>query len=1254
MDISLLKVHGAQDLEFIIDYNSIAHLNDALGPGWSHNFETWLVPLPNGSVQVNWNAKKYNLFTPLAANTNNYTCPDVPVIYDTLIRNANGSYSLKEPGQRHFEFDSQGRLQQVVNPHGQAIKLVYPSTTAYPTQIVEAVSGKAFNLAYNSSNLLAQVSDGLGRKVAFSYGTSNQLTQFVKTLGTVSQTNSFAYDVIGHILTKTNELGICVFTDGYDSQGRIISQQDAVSGNSTFSYDESQPNRIITTMLDRTGASTVYVHDQNYLLLSITDPLGHATSFGYDTNGNKTSITNALGQVQRLAYDSFGNVISATDAAGQTTTSRYDSRNNLTNVVNAAANAATFTFDTNNNLTASVDFLTNQVSLVYDTNALLMQSTAARGGKTLFLNSGGLPVRITNAVAGITGLAYDVAGRVAAVTNAAGFVSTNAYDLNNNLIATADGLGNLWRYTYDSAGRIITAIDPLNATTWFTYNGNGDLIAQTNALGQTTTFTYDREDRLLTTTDANGHTRRMAYDSAGRLTSVADAINHTNLFQYDAGGNLTATVDALGITSQVTLYDVRNLPYASIDALGHTKQMAYDSLQRLVQIVDALNRTNTLNYDAMSQPIGTVDPLLLMSQQKFDGDGNRTAVINPKSAQFGFQYDLADRMTNALTPLGKKTSYTLDGRNLATNILQASGAQTILKYDGAGHLTNSQDTAGTRVFNFDGKGRLLTITENSKSITNKFDVLDRLTNYTDSAGNVLKYAYDSVGNLTNLTYPDGKNVSYAYDAANRLATVTDWGGRRTSYAYDSNNRVTGITNANGTVTTRIYDIAGRLIQQKDTTAAAGLIHQVNFNYDSADQIIGETNQPAVVAFQPVTLSMKYDADNALTNYAAQTVTNDANGNLTFGPLTNGTFAKIAYDVRNRLMAAGGFTNAYDPAGNRVAITNGASVMRFVVNPNAALSQVLMRVKGGVTNYYVYGLGLLYEVTPASGTNRVLTYHFDYRGSTVAITDTNGAVTDQISYSPYGGITSRTGTNDTPFLFNGSYGVQTDANGLLYMRARFYNTAICRFVNSDPIGMAGGVNWYAFANGNPINDLDPSGNYVGIDDIGAMIAGATIAYNVQKGVDALTGKKSSFGSYLGTTIAGAFAGEATLYPEVSGPVLLLAGAAGNLYKQASDEAAGQQATPDAGNFLFDTSTSFLSTRIKFPELKIPGITAGSGSWLAAGNGKITALDNGNISNIKPATWIKWLSAKGVLELPDSVKDVWIQSSLDKQSSKCQGK
>jgi RHS repeat-associated protein len=50
----------------------------------------------------------------------------------------------------------------------------------------------------------------------------------------------------------------------------------------------------------------------------------------------------------------------------------------------------------------------------------------------------------------------------------------------------------------------------------------------------------------------------------------------------------------------------------------------------------------------------------------------------------------------------------------------------------------------------------------------------------------------------------------------------------------------------------------------------------------------------------------------------------------------------------------------------------------------------------------------------------------------------------------------------------------DASGLLYRRARYLDPATGHFVSEDPIGLAGGMNLYGFANGDPVNFSDPFG------------------------------------------------------------------------------------------------------------------------------------------------------------------------------------
>ncbi len=322
--------------------------------------------------------------------------------------------------------------------------------------------------------------------------------------------------------------------------------------------------------------------------------------------------------------------------------------------------------------------------------------------------------------------------------------------------------------------------------------------------------------------------------------------------------------------------------------------------------------------------------------------------------------------------------------------------------------------------------------------------------------------------MITLTYPDSKQVHYEYDAADQLITVTDWANRVTRYDYDKNGRLISIVRPNGTQQTRVYDLAGQLLQQKEVVIKTGeVISQVDFSYDAAGNIIEEKTSPE--ADPNINLEMTYAKANRLASYDDETVQLDADGNLIQGPLS-GEMADFVFDSRNRLIQAGETTYHYDAENQRI----GVNQTQYVINSQPALSQVLVKTEAsGTQTYYVYGLGLIGQEQDGE----YLSYHFDYRGSTKALTDKTGQVTERFQYSPYGLLVSGDAST-TPFLFNGMYGVMTDSNGLYYMRARFYSPEMRRFVNQDVLlgnifdGQT--LNRYAYVTGQPVSFVDPFG------------------------------------------------------------------------------------------------------------------------------------------------------------------------------------
>ncbi|MFR7866662.1 polymorphic toxin-type HINT domain-containing protein [Ruminococcus bicirculans (ex Wegman et al. 2014)] len=195
--------------------------------------------------------------------------------------------------------------------------------------------------------------------------------------------------------------------------------------------------------------------------------------------------------------------------------------------------------------------------------------------------------------------------------------------------------------------------------------------------------------------------------------------------------------------------------------------------------------------------------------------------------------------------------------------------------------------------------------------------------------------------------------------------------------------------------------------------------------------------------------------------------------MIYGPL-NGKMAEFEYDCRNRLVSVGGISYEYDAENNRISQTENGAKTEYVVDSNSSsLTRILTAEKEGDTTYYIYGIGLIAQ----ENGNEYLIYHFNNIGSTEAVTNIDGEIVETFDYGPYGELLSENKCG-IMFLYNGELGVATDSNGLYYMRARYYNPEIKRFINQDV--MTGSItdtptlNRYAYVNGNPISLNDPFG------------------------------------------------------------------------------------------------------------------------------------------------------------------------------------
>jgi len=160
-------------------------------------------------------------------------------------------------------------------------------------------------------------------------------------------------------------------------------------------------------------------------------------------------------------------------------------------------------------------------------------------------------------------------------------------------------------------------------------------------------------------------------------------------------------------------------------------------------------------------------------------------------------------------------------------------------------------------------------------------------------------------------------------------------------------------------------------------------------------------------------------------------------------------------------------------GNRIAASANGVEKRYVLDLNNRMSRVIAETDnaGNITARYVYGLGLISRFDPGNNQHRF--YHFNHRGDTVALSDTNGIITDRYAYDAYGQMVSdAANTTIQPFKFIGKYGVMEDSSSFYFMRARYYDAQVGKFLSEDPLGFEGGDwNTYSYATNNPIMKID---------------------------------------------------------------------------------------------------------------------------------------------------------------------------------------
>ena len=1019
----------------------------------------------------------------------------------------NGLYQLRERFGKTTEFNADGYASAIEDSDGRETTFAYNAQTNL-TSVTDAF-GREMTFAYNAEHRISSASDSTDRTVQYVYGDGRGNLNWIGD--PESNWSRFIYDTNHCATVVVDSMGQTIVSNRYDELGKVTNQLDAAgdpwnfyvvekyrgveeapdAGRTTYYFD-SIGRQIVKE--DALGNRQERSYDGQNHVTNQVDAMGNITAHFYDANHNRTNTIDALANSWTFVYDADHHMISSADPLGNSTHSAYDDEHHLTNVVDA---------------------LTNQIVSSYYPTGLLHSVSSALSVVTYTYDSYGNPTTIARTDGGTATNVWNERGDLLVATDANGESTTMTYDKRRLLTSVTDALGNTVSNIYNDVGLLVETIDQRGNSISTTYTPMNKVSTIAYPDGSVVSNTYDSADRLIAVTDGRGNTTTIAYDKAGKRIAATNALGHATHYAFDSNGNLIATTNALGHVTHVTV-DALNRVTNTWDTVGgQTRSNAteFDIAGRQIAAVNALAQRTQFARDPLGRITTTTRPDLKTEQNQYDSHGNLLRFTNAKGepvARTG--YDAMSRPITRTNALGNVHSWTYDTVGNQLTRTDAKGEETEYAFDVLNRLTAIEypddSVAG---FTHDPAGNLLTATNNAATLTFGYDEMHRVSAVTQSVlsvSSVVEYSHDYNGNRTGLTYPGNKTVTYTYDEANRLSGIqlSAFSLQPFSFTYDDANRLTGITYPNGVAATYGHDEAGRLTSLEYADGATPFIERTN-TLNTIGQITAIQTDAGMEATPPDTqqhhqhsaadqlthvsrmddyenperwrdVGPDCDANGAITNISAtynginatETLTWDYDGHLkTFnGPLqTNLWFAMPPLPKSLSFRT--------DALGNRVARADGSKETIHVLDQAATLKNILVEMTstGTVARTYIYapGFGLMAHID-ADGTARY--YHGDHLGSTIAITDANGDVTDEFVYTPYGELIDRSGTTDTPYTFCGRHGVYWEGGHLYHMKARYYRADIARFISSDPIGIVGGANLYAYANGDPVRFLDALG------------------------------------------------------------------------------------------------------------------------------------------------------------------------------------
>lgn len=986
-----------------------------------------------------------------------------------------------------FGYDGQGRLTSVTDPNA-----------------------SVYNYTYDSSGLLASVK----------YPDETPL------VSTDNPLREYRYEDASHLGALTslvNENGDIHGEWAYDSSRRAVSSQRAGGkARLDFTYNTSD-----TTVVAAGGETRVYSFSliQNARRVTGISSGGVSETVAYDSNGRPQTKTDRNGIQSTHVFDARGLETTRVEASGtamaRTVTTQWHAQFRLPTQTTVGSLATTYQYSASGLLssitqTDTSDSSSRTTTLGYNVDGLL---TSIDGPRT--------------DLADVSTFTYDLDGNRSTFTNAAGHVTAfDLYDDVGRLLKMTDPNNLVTEFEYDPRGRLvkITETPPVGGlrVTDYSYDALGQLSEVTLPNGRELTLNYS-EARYLTSIEDNlGNRVEYAQDAQGNTvqTDIRDpgaSLRRNIAMTFDAR-NRVATINAAGSITNFTYDNEENVATIQ-DPNGNTTTYSYDPLYRLEAVVDALTGSAALTYDVHDMLSSVTSQAGAITLYDYDELGNLDSTTSPDTGTSSLTQDSAGNIVAKTDGKGVTSSFTYDALNRVTSISYPDTTLNVtFTYDGGtnqkGRLTAMTDASGSSTFSYDVYGNL---TQEAKTV--------------GSNTHTTSYTYDAANLLTQITYPSGRVVDYTRNVLGQVTQVATTYNSVTqtvasSVGYEPFGPLNALTFGNGLVLTRTFDQQYRLTDQ--VTAGGGVTAQdLTFTLDAASNIDAIADAVDTTLNQTFAQDVLHRITQDVGSYGTKDFTYDGVGNRLTQVFNDGSTTvtqTLTYTANsNKLATHDGNAVTIDSAGNTTADTVQSLAFTYGDHNRMATASV-----GGVqqASYTYNGQGQRITKVESTGSLRTFVFHYGLNGELIgeSVYDSFGNLVEERDYlwldslplaqseRAFSGSTITSSSFvyihgdqlNTPRLATDStkttvWRWDSDAFGegqadmdpdadltLVNIRLRFpgqyldeetnlhynyfrdYDPVLGRYVESDPIGLSGGINTYGYGMQNALTKKDQYG------------------------------------------------------------------------------------------------------------------------------------------------------------------------------------